>query len=286
MRKASFAGQFYSDDLEELEKEIKFCFKSDFGPGSLPGDRGNKKIFGGVVPHAGYMFSGPCATHFYKYVAESKLFDAFLILGVNHYGLGHKVVISLEDWDTPFGIVQNARVLGGKLLRKEIGRNDEELHVREHSIEVQLPFLQFAYKDNLKKLKVIPLLVSRLSYEECKKLADDIIENVGKNICVIASSDFTHYGPNYGYVPFEGNVKKNIEKIDIEAVKFIERLNTEEFLEYCKGKTICGSNPIAAAMEIVKRLGCRGGRLLRYYSSGDVIKDYGNSVGYASVLFE
>jgi len=286
MRKPSFVGQFYTDDLENLEKEIKLCFKSVFGPGALPEKRGNKKIFGGVVPHAGYMFSGPCASFFYKYVAESKAVDAFVILGVNHHGIGNKIAISLDDWSTPFGLVKNEKTLGSKLMKKESIRNNEEMHSAEHSIEVQLPFLQFAYKDDLKKLKIIPILLSRLSYEECKKLAEDLVETLGKNICVIASGDFTHYGPNFDYAPFSDNIKKNMEKIDIEAVKLIENLNTQDFLEYCKDKTICGTLPIAVCMEMMKKIGCRRGRLLRYYSSGDITKDYSNSVGYASILFE
>ena len=119
-----------------------------------------------------------------------------------------------------------------------------------------------------------------------RTLADTIVD-IQEDICVIASSDFTHYGPNYGYTPFVHGIKNNLYSLDRGAIDLIKKMDTKGFLEYIKKNraTICGAGPIAICMEIMRNFGIKKGQLLSYYTSGDVIDDYKNAVGYGSIKF-
>jgi AmmeMemoRadiSam system protein B len=107
-------------------------------------------------------------------------------------------------------------------------------------------------------------------------------------VCIITSSDFTHFGFNYGYFPFNENIKENIYGLDKGAINYIKELNAYRFLDYTDqtGATICGKYPIAVALELSKLLGGKKAKLLHYYTSGDIIEDYGSAVGYASIIIE
>ncbi|MDD5649848.1 MAG: AmmeMemoRadiSam system protein B [Candidatus Nanoarchaeia archaeon] len=267
-------GQFYANNFEDLKKQIKNCFKS--GPGNSK-DKRTKKIYGIITPHAGYSYSGKCAAFAYKEIANSIFPKSYIILGVNHTGyFGKKLALSYDDWQTPFGIVKNSKEKISNL------KDDIKAHAFEHSIEVQLPFLQFVSKDNLKNLRILPITVSEIDYNYCK----DIAKEFPKDSVLIISSDFTHYGSLYNYEPFKENKRENIEKIDMEAIKLIMEFKTKEFLEYCKDKTICGVYGIALGLEILKEMGATKATLLKYYTSGDITNDYNSMVGYASIVFE
>lgn len=286
VRKPIVAGQFYSDDFNELNNQIEESFNSKFGPGDLPIKKRTKKIFGIIAPHAGYMYSGSGAAWAYKEVAESKVADLYIMLGLSHSGFGTSV--SLEDWETPFGIIKTNKEFGKKLIEKGI-KHDEAAHQQEHSIEVQLPFLQFANKDYLKKLKIMPIITSSDKiYEETAKIIVETIKELKVKSCIITSSDFTHFGFNYGYFPFKDNIKENLYNLDDGAIKHIKELNAYRFLDYTEqtGATICGKYPIAVMLEASKLLGAKKAKLLHYYTSGDIVGDYGSAVGYAAIVIE
>ncbi|MBW2982260.1 AmmeMemoRadiSam system protein B, partial [Candidatus Woesearchaeota archaeon] len=117
----------------------------------------------------------------------------------------------------------------------------------------------------------------------------EIAKGLGRKICLICSSDFTHFGINYAYMPFSDNIKENLYKLDKKAIRFIEKLDQWLFMNYIDetGATICGKDAIATMISACKAIGGeRKVRLLNYYTSGDVVGDYGNSVGYASIVFE
>jgi len=286
-RKPIVAGMFYQDTFDKLDKQISLCFKNKLRPGELPGKRTNKKIIGGIVPHAGYSFSGPCASWFYKEIGEAKLPDCYVIIGPNHSGAGSDFSTYLfSDWETPLGDVKIDKNLGNQLTKKfpQLS-NEANSHLQEHSIEVQLPFLQFANRNKLDKIRFIPILIKNYDYLNLTKLAD-AISDLDKEVCVIASSDFTHYGPNYGFTPFVHAVKDNIYRVDGKALDLIKTFNSKEFLKYSEKTTICGTGPIITTIEACRGLASKKSRILNYYTSGDVTKDYKNSVGYASVIFE
>jgi len=261
MRKAAFAGQFYSSDSKELEKSIKEMLKDSGKP--------LKKAFGIISPHAGYAYSGKAAAFSYKAISKQK-FDTFVILGTNHSGRG--IGISDEDVETPLGIIKTDKEFCNLL------KYDKNFPAYEHSIEVQLPFIQHLFKD----AKIVAIAVSSDSYSDCFKLAESIYsatKKLKRKICVIASGDFTHYGEAYGFTD------KKPSEIDPKAIKLIEKLDARKFFEFSNNLTICGNSAITACIELCKKLGSRKAKLLKYYNSRDVSGDYSNIVGYASMVF-
>ncbi|MDD5178421.1 MAG: AmmeMemoRadiSam system protein B [Candidatus Nanoarchaeia archaeon] len=286
MRKPVVDGIFYEKDFEDLNEQIESCFTGKKGPGALPAKRTNK-IKGIIAPHAGYSFSGYCQAWAYKEIAESKFPKRYVIIGINHMNQGENYSVSLDDFETPFGKIKNDIGFGKELMSKcKFLKNDESSHKNEHSIEVQLPFLQYVSKDKLKDLRIVPVLISEFEYEKCKKLGWAIAE-IDEDTIVIVSSDFTHYGSNYGYIPFLENVKKQVYEMDSRAINAIIGLDSRKFLAHLEktDSTICGVGAILTGIEAFKALDSEKGHLLSYYTSGD-LTNYDNAVGYAAIIFK
>ena len=289
IRKEAVAGQFYAGNLKSLKQQIITCFTGKWGPTTLPASKKHGKIYGIAAPHAGYEFSGGCAAWAYKALAEANHGDLFIILGVNHQGIGNKMSFSFDDFQTPLGIIKNNNSFASAIIKKMRSEGidadqNENAHENEHSIEVQLPFLLFVSPDST----FVPILLSSCSYDECKKLGEAIAsfsENFNKNICIIASGDFTHFGPEYGFVPFAKDIKNNLYRLDRKAIDKITCLDSKGFYEEAKKTNICGRDTITTAIEACKALGSKKAEWLRYYTSGDVLDDYINAVGYASFAF-
>ena len=283
MRESAFSGLFYEKDPVLLEKQIKSSFTGKMGPGALPIEKRTGRISAVIAPHAGYSYSGMCAAWAYKAIAEAEMPDVFIIMGTGHTGFGSG--ISLEDWETPFGIVKNDKELAKSIIEKgEIPRN-EDAHLEEHSIEVQLPFLQFANKKEQDKLRIVPIVISEdINYREAALQIKKSILESGKSACIIASSDFTHYGPNYGFLPFFDKAEENIKKIDFSAIDRIIKADADGFIGYVErtGATICGALSIAVMMLSAE---FKKAEMLQYYTSGELTGDYKNSVSYASMTF-
>jgi len=281
IRKPAVSGQFYNSNPTMLKKQIKKCFLSDLGPGSLPKKTKNNNenmIAGAISPHAGYDFSGPAAAHTFNAIAESEPVETYILLGLSHMGLPS--CTSLKDWETPLGIAKND-IEFSKELSKSISTN-ESAHEKEHSIEVQIPFLQFINP----KAKIVPIITSHdQDYNKIANAITNTAEKLKRKIMIIASSDFTHYGPSYNYIPFTKNIKENMYSLDKGAIDAILTTKTPNFIDYLKktNTTICGQMPIAVIMEIMKN---KKAKLLKYYTSGDILGDYENAVGYASIIFK
>jgi hypothetical protein len=273
MRTPVVAGQFYPADKKELEKTIKnFLVKEK-----------KENVKAAIVPHAGYVYSGKLAGEVLSIVPEKK---DFIMLGVNHTGLGGKVCFSLEDWETPLGIVKTNKDLAEKIMHKlkheEIEAEVNEIaHAEEHSLEVQLPFLQLSQK----KFEIIPIILSNLAYEECKKIAEILADFVKDNELVVVSSDFTHYGSGYGFLPFINDVKENLYKLDDEIILQILRKDSKSFYHLASKSTVCGLYGITVLTEIARIKGWKP-RLIEYYTSGDIVGEWSSSVGYAGLVFE
>ncbi len=288
MRPPVFLGQFYEQDKENLNEQIGNCFKNKFGPGVLKKKKVFEKIFGAIVPHAGYVFSGPCASHVYASTINVKQPITFVILGTNHTGIANaEFSVSFDSFLTPLGIAKNEISFSQALVNENTIQQDEAPHRLEHSIEVQLPFIQLCFKN----FKIVPVIVSTKNYKELIKFSNRLAELIKKqknSVVVIASSDFTHYGPNYGFVPFPLNnqTKDNLYKMDNQVIKNILSLDPKTFYEQAEKSTVCGLSPITIAIETSKLLGAKKAELLKYYTSGDVIGDYKNAVGYASLIFK
>jgi hypothetical protein len=284
MRPSAFAGMFYEASEPALERQITDCFLSKLGPGALPSKTQKQKTVAAIAPHAGYVYSGACAAWSYKAIAESGLPDLFIIIGPNHSG--RESGLSMETFETPLGLARTDQAFARELLLKGHLEQNDRIHRTEHSIEVQIPFLQFVFKENMEKVKILPIMIG--SSKDLKEIALDIQETLietKKKAVIIASSDFTHQGPNYGYVPFSSNKKEKIKGLDMGAIKKIHNLDPEGFLKYKQDTqaTICGALPIALLLNTVK---AKKVVLEQYYTSGDVVGDYNNSVSYASIVFK
>jgi AmmeMemoRadiSam system protein B len=286
-RTSVVSGMFYDNDFGKLNESIENAFLSKNGPGSLPEKRKQKDILGVVVPHAGYAFSGACAAWGYKEIAESRIADVYVLVGPNHTGLGTNS-ISLQDWQTPLGLVRTHQDFAKELIKYSGIGTDEMAHLKEHSLEVQLPFLQYACKDRLELLRIVAISLRDLQdIDKLSKAINELSIQMKKRVCLIISSDFTHFGPNYGYQPFRYEVKDSIYDLDAGAINQIKKLDRNEFLSYIRKNemTICGYVPISFAIETLKNRAEKV-KLLQYYTSGDITNDYTNSVSYASILFE
>ena len=262
MRKPVVAGKFYPDDKTSLEKEIKSFVKKN----------SNKKVIAAVVPHAGYTFSGKCAGKVYSLLPEA---DTYIIIGTNHTGMGKEISISLEDFETPLGIVKNDIQLGKEILQELGLEKDNEAHKYEHSIEVQLPFLQVSQRD----FKIVPIILGNHNLEMCRKLAKAVLnasKKLNRNIISLASSDFTHSGPSYGTM---------IDmKIDKQAINKILKLDNKGFLDVANKTTICGAGAICTVIEFSKFKEAKKAELVDYYDSSSVFSS-ANKVGYAGIVF-
>jgi len=283
MRYPVAAGSFYPSNKELLIKTIENFLKNEKILRIFEENK-SKKIFASIVPHAGYIYSGLCASSFYVLLKNAK-YDTVIILGTNHTGLGEKISLLVsEDWKTPLGVIETDKEFGKELVKKGY-IEDSTAHLYEHSIEVHLPFLQYVLKD----FKLVPIVLKDPNLKEIKNLAKDILDisrKLDKNILVIASSDFTHHGEMYGYTIFKENINENVKKLDKYFIDFILKLDTEKFLEKINEKraTICGYIPISVVLEYSKLLNLKS-KLLMYYTSSDITGEEDIIVGYSSIIF-
>jgi AmmeMemoRadiSam system protein B len=272
VRKPAVSGMFYAGTAKELERQIEWCYKHELGPGAIPqvNSKGIREIVAIVVPHAGYYYSGPIAAHAYSKLAEDGIFDTAVILGPNHTGYGYPVSLwAGVSWNTPLGEVEINKELTQRLLG-DVLKVDETAHINEHSVEVQLPWLQHLYK----KVKIIP--ISMLAQDiETARAVGKAISQAGDNLIIIASSDFTHYEPH----------SVAVEK-DASVIEAIVTLDEEELYKRCKNLncTMCGYGPVASAIVAAKEMKAQKAGLLKYATSGDTSGDFSQVVGYSSIV--
>jgi len=278
IRRPSQAGMFYAGTAESLKKQIEECFLHKLGPGKIPkvAKSGPRKVVGLICPHAGYVYSGPVAAHSYYRLARDGIPEVFVILGPNHMGYGSAIALMNEGiWRTPLGDIEIDYQTASKILRaSEVIDIDDTAHRFEHSIEVQLPFLQYLYGSEFKFVPIAFLMQDLESSREVGRALAKALE--GKNAVIIASTDMTHYEPH------EQAVRK--DKLALTAV---EKLNEEEFYSIIESYNIsaCGYGPVAALITAAKLLGVKKAEILCYKTSGDITGDYSSVVGYASACF-
>ena len=273
------AGAFYAGTAESLKKQIENCFLHKLGPGKIPEvvKDGPRKIVGLVCPHAGYMYSGPVAAHAYYQLALDGKPEIVVLLGPNHTGHGSALAIMNEGfWRTPLGDVEVDGEVADEIVREShIVDVDDSAHRFEHSIEVQLPFLQFLYGSEFKIVPICFLMQDSVSAVEVGQALAKVL--AGKNAVIIASSDMTHYEPH------ESAMRK--DKLVLDAVKAMDVSELYSVIETHR-VSACGYGPIAALITAAKILGAEEVKLLCHKTSGDVIGDYSSVVGYAAVCFK
>lgn len=274
MRQPAVAGSFYPGTPLGLKQAVlEFLLEAKKRVKS-------REAYAGVCPHAGYVYSGFTAAHTFASISNlTKPNLTVVFFGPNHTGVGTPISISQDDWLTPLGVAQC-----DKELSKEIQKNskhiqfDESAHKGEHSIEVQLPFLQITNPS----ARFVAICMGDQSTDSAKDVADAVFKSLkssaakGKEIVVIASSDFTHY-----------ESADSAQKKDTPAISKITKLEADSFNDYVESNnlTICGHAPIAAAAMYAKKCGAKQAELIRYTNSGEASGDYDQVVAYASIGF-
>ena len=266
IRNPVVAGQFYPGSPSLLEAQIKELIDEQ-----AP----REEAIGLVSPHAGYIYSGPVAG---AVISRIRFKDTFIIMGPNHTGIGKRFSIMTEGaWKTPLGEVEIDSELGKKILAACAPLEDDHVaHLEEHSIEVQIPFLQYFKKD----VKIVPIVLSHATsatYKEIGKGIAKAIKDLNREAVIMASSDMTHYEPQES-----ANRKDNL------AIEAILELNEDELLKRVAELNIsmCGYAPTVSLLSACKELGAMKAELVRYQTSGDVIGDYRSVVGYAGIIIK
>jgi hypothetical protein len=259
MRHPAVAGSFYPSNRESLLAMLR-----DFTR-----DAKDESVIACVSPHAGYVYSGRTAGRVLSLLPDV---DTFVILGPNHSGVGLPVAVSTETWVTPLGEVEvDSEFVGA--LPKVVVAVDESAHRYEHSLEVQVPFLQYLHDD----FKIVPICLGLQDEETAIEVAEEILEaekRTGKKVVVIASSDMHHYLPD--------DECRRLDGIVIDAILSMD-LGRYYKTIYDLQASVCGYGCIAVAMQYAKRKGARA-ELVDYSTSGDVA-DRSAVVGYAGIAF-
>jgi hypothetical protein len=286
---------FYPGDRTELAHVIEKSYLSRYGPGVLPkvDQKGSRKIIAGVSPHAGYIYSGPVAASLYYKFALDGVPKVFVLIGPVH-GYGAGVGIMRKGvWRTPLGDVQIDEEFSKAILdQADIIADDPSIHENEHSLEVQLPFLQSLYGD---RLRIAPIATAMDDLETCTEVGKAIAQAArksGKDIAIIASTDMTHYGIHYGYAPVGMSpiekVLKWVRNIDSEAIEAITALDEKRLLTNVREKhmTMCGYAPVATTIVAAKELGVSKAELAKYATSYDTQGSTDAIVGYCSMTMQ
>jgi AmmeMemoRadiSam system protein B/AmmeMemoRadiSam system protein A len=265
---------WYSADANVLRGQIEGYFqKADVEP--------NNDVIAVILPHAGYAYSGQTAAYGLKKAA--KKYSRVVVIGPSHQAPMDNIlsVSRATHYQTPLGEIPLDVDFIGKLLKHPIFQAVPETDRFEHSVQIEIPLLQYRLKD----FKLVPIVAGQCSPETIKKAADIIRSLVDGQTLVIASSDFVHYGPNYGYVPFKDDVPAQIKSIDMGAYENIAALDGKGFTEYLQktGATVCGSVPIAILLSTLGK--DTKAELMKYATSGELTGDFTNSVSYLAVAF-
>jgi len=260
------AGQFYPAQASRLSRIIS---------GMVDDQAEKEDVIGVVSPHAGYPYSGPVTA---AAISRIKFKDTFVILGPNHTGMGKALsIMTVGSWETPLGSIEIDTELAGQILTdSRYLEEDDKAHQYEHSIEVQIPFLQYFSKD----FRIVPVAFSYHSpaaYKDVGRAIARAVKDTEKGVVIIASSDMTHYEP-----------QESARQKDNKAIEAILDLDEDELLRRVDefGISMCGYAPTVALITAAKALGATRAELVRYQTSGDVTGDYSSVVGYAAIIIK
>ena len=288
-RKPIVAGQFYSAQRDACVDEIKECLEAGTPSESLP-----EKIVAGIVPHAGWVFSGSLAAMVFSAIKQQHdKIHTFVIFGAAHGYFGRlPAVYEAGSWITPLGEVAIDEELAADILDGAEAVSDSSAHSSEHSIEVQIPFIQYLFAN----ARILPILVppAERAVELGMVVGDVIAANEQKRIVCIGSTDLTHYGPRYGFTPMGRGPDALQWASDVNDKEFVDlalKIEPERMLESAaKNLNACGAGAAAAAVAAAKKLGRANGLLLAHTNSNEVmLRKMGttstDSVGYAAIVF-
>jgi MEMO1 family protein len=266
IRNSAVAGRFYSADPIKLVNDIKTYTNISLK---------KESVLGVISPHAGFIYSGKVAGSVYSSI---KIPETVILIGPNHTGEGPDASIMTKGfWQSPFGSVEIDNKLAQTLAESEpFFRKDTKAHIKEHSLETQLPFLQFFQKN----LKIVPICLKRIGFDQSTKIGQaiaDSIKNYGKEVLIVASSDMSHFEPH------DTTVIK-----DRKAIDRILNLDPRGLYATVREKqiTMCGVNPAVSMLTACSRMGSKKANLIQYKTSGEVNGDMSRVVGYAGITIK
>lgn len=288
-RKPIVAGQFYPGRHDSCVAEISECLEAETLSKSLP-----EAIVAGIVPHAGWVFSGSLAALVFSAIKQQhEDVNTFVIFGAAHGYFGQlPAVYDVGSWLTPLGEIAIDEELAGAVLGSGAAVKDSAAHRNEHSIEVQIPFIQHLFAAS----KILPILVppTEQAVTLGTSIGDIISRDEYKNVVCIGSTDLTHYGPRYGFTP---------KGTGPEALQWASRVNDKKFIDLAlkletqailtsaaENYNACGAGAVAATVAVAKMLGRTEGVLLAHTNSNEVMRHKmgtasSDSVGYAAMVF-
>lgn len=280
VRAPAVAGTFYERSPFVLDRQVQDLLMQGAGTGTAG------RAVAAVVPHAGYEYSGQTAARFYTLLSSGQV-DRVIILGPAHHALVRGVALpdtALTDYYTPLGLVPIDQAACAALKDHKEFVSQPAAAVREHSIEVQLPFLQ----KTLLNFRIIPLLCGPPGEVDVEAVGAALAPLLDSHTLVIASSDFTHYGASYGFTPFTNEVRSHLESWLEESSAQVAARDEAGFVKHCgdTGDTICGEVPIRILLAALRLAGQPvKGRLLAHALSSDRGHDQAHSVSYAAIGF-
>ncbi len=284
-RNPAVAGMFYEADAEGLARSIERGFLGRFGPGKLPEppEHRSGRVLGLVCPHAGYVYSGGAAACAFDALASDGIPDTVVLIGPNHRGAGTAAAIDLEpEWATPLGTIEtDVETAQAILSRSQYTAHDDRAHIGEHSLEVQIPFLQYISRSaRAVPPRIVPITIAYLRASDALALTQDLGSAIaeairGKSAVVLASSDFTHYESKSAAQARDALVIEQILKLDPEGL--LRTVHTQSI-------SMCGPVPVAVMLTACKSLGAANAQMLTYYTSGDVTGDTEQVVGYGALV--
>ena len=288
IRKPVVAGQFYPADRETCLAQVRDCLPSEVVSESLP-----KPLVAGLVPHAGWTFSGPLAALVFSAVKKQRgSVKTFVVFGAAHGYFGPTPVLEGSDaWTTPLGDTRVDDALRQLLLDGEVAVLDSSAHRQEHSIEVQVPFIQHLFPE----AQLLPIIVpaTEAAVTLGSAVAERLLASDASVVCV-GSTDLTHYGPRYGFTPMG---------IGSDALRWASHVNDRQFIDLAvaveperllanaiESGNACGPGAAAATVAVARKLGAQEGVLLAHTNSNEIMRrEMGttsrDSVGYAAIVF-
>jgi AmmeMemoRadiSam system protein B len=276
------AGTWYPADAVALERQVDGFFREAAGEAAAAGAP-TGKVSALIAPHAGFVYSGLVAARGFGQLGDDN-YERVILLGPSHYAAFDGAILTdAAVYRTPLGEVPIDTEACETLQGRDGFRVDNGPFRPEHCLEAEIPFLQRRLGADW---RVVPLLVGALpTRSRAKTLADGLRPLLGPDTLVVVSSDFTHYGPRFHYVPFERDVPSSLEKLDLGAVERILAWDAAGFEEYVvrTGATICGSSPIRVLLDLAPE--GLAGQLAAYDTSGRITGDWDHSVSYASLVF-
>ncbi len=280
VRPAYCAGSWYPGEASELSGYVNELLEKAPAP-SL-----SDKPLGVISPHAGYRYSAPVAARAYRWL-RGHAYKRVIVMAFSHQAAstyeGVDVPQALKAYKTPLGDIPIDRTVCDELLKNPLFVSKPQVDRGEHSLELQLPFLQRTLSD----FKLVPLLVGRLSVDDYAKAAQAILPWVDEDTLLVASSDFTHYGRRFGYEPFTDDIPDKLRELGHKAAEPLLNCDFDGFVAHLDrtNDTICGRGPIKLLLRLLSVQGGATGTLAGFDSSGQQTGDWKNSVTYESIVF-